>query len=159
MNVKVRDGKIENVTYGIRDRMMYEFEIEVTIKALSGNNLVRDVEVSGCTYNVHLRDTDGNNVRDCYILENSNYNTIERNIIENNTLKDTEIHIESGSYNEIYENCLINNEPQAYDNGVNNNWNRNYWDPHTPNYSIPGTAGAKDYLPYCPHFTKVPAWQ
>jgi len=172
VNVEVRDGKIEDVrgtvkTYGIYDGTMDVFEIEVTIKALDGNNLIRDVEVSGCAHGVHLRDTDGNTVRNCYIhdnehgiyLNNSSYNTIERNIIENNTLRDTGIHIESGPYNEIHENCFINNEPQAYDNGTNNNWKRNYWDPHPPNYSIPGTAGAKDYdpLPYCPHFTKVPA--
>ena len=70
---------------------------------------------------------------------------------------DTGIHISSGSNNnEIHENCFINNEPQAYDDGENNNWDRNYWDP--PIDVIPGSAGSKDCdpLPYCPCIPKVP---
>ena len=55
----------------------------------------------------------------------------------------------------IPENCFIDNEPQAWDDGTDNNWIGNYWSPPSggsSNYIIPGAAGSedKDPLDECP---------
>ena len=173
-NVEIRDGKIWDLygeSYGIYDGIMSNEKIPtisrstsivetdtVRIQVFTSGSLIDDVEIFNCLYGIYLNDSKWNKIRNCYIhdnghgiyLYNSSYNTIERNIIENNMLVDTGTHIKSGSYNEIHENCFINNYPQAYDDGSNNNWDRNYWDP--PIDTIPGSANSRDNdpLPYCP---------
>ena len=180
-NVEIRDGKIWNLqgeSYGIYDGIMSNEKIPtisrstgivetdtIRIQLLGNNNLIDNVEIFNCLYGIVFGVSNTNKIRNCYIHDNghgiylysSSYNTIERNIIENNTLADTGIYISSGSNdNEIHENCFINNYPQAYDDGSNNNWDRNYWDP--PIDTIPGSANSRDNdpLPYCPCFPKVP---
>ena len=75
------------------------------------------------------------------IVSGSN-NTIEGDIIRNNTI--VGVRIDSGAINtEIHENCFICNEPQAWDDGTDNNWTSNYWSSLlTGNYTIPGAAGS-----------------
>ena len=63
--------------------------------------------------------------------------------------------IASGINTEIYENCFIDNEPQAWDDGTANNWIGNYWSPPPGGpsiYIIAGAAGSedKDPLDECP---------
>jgi len=88
-------------------------------------------------------------------IDNSDNNTIVRNMIVNNTAH-TGVHLnETANYTEIHENCFYDNVPQAMDNGTDNNWTGNYWSPPPggpSDYSIPGAAGSKDNdpLPYCP---------
>ena len=54
------------------------------------------------------------------IVSGSN-NTIEGDIIRNNTIEG--VRIDSGAINtEIHENSFICNEPQAWDEGTDNNW-------------------------------------
>jgi len=67
-------------------------------------------------------------------------NTIEGNIIRNSTI--VEVRIDSGAINmAIHENGFIDNEPQAWDDGTDNNWTSNYWSSLlTGNYTIPGAA-------------------
>ncbi|HID19820.1 MAG TPA: PEGA domain-containing protein [Methanophagales archaeon] len=83
-------------------------------------------------------------------------NGIEGNIIQDNTMGDTGVRLESGVINtEIHENCFIDNDPQAWDDGTDNNWVSNFWSPPpggTGNYTIPGAAGCEDtdHLSVCP---------
>ena len=89
------------------------------------------------------------------IVSGSN-NIIERNIIRDNTIAGAGVRIECGATNTgIYENCFIDNEPQAWDDGTDNDWIGNYWSPSPggpSNYIIPGAAGSedKDPLDECP---------
>jgi hypothetical protein len=62
----------------------------------------------------------------------------------------------------FFNECPLveNNEPQAWDDGTDNNWIGNYWSPPpggSSNYIIPGTTGSedKDPLDECP--VKQPA--
>lgn len=92
----------------------------------------------------------------------SNYNKIyENNISENYDIWG--IWVAGGSeYNLFYNNCFINNEVNAWDDGMNNNWNcsilGNYWDDYNGNdadnngigdipYVIDGSANSVDQLP------------
>jgi hypothetical protein len=83
-------------------------------------------------------------------------NGIEGNIIQDNTIDGTGVRLESGVINtEIHENCFIDNDPQAWDDGADNNWVSNYWSPPpggTGNYTIPGAARTEDTAPQdvCP---------
>ena len=78
-------------------------------------------------------------------------NTIERNKILNNSVVTTGVRLESGAINTgIYDNCFIDNQVHAWDDGLDNNWSRNYWSqpPGGPsNYIIPGTAESEDKDP------------
>jgi len=81
-------------------------------------------------------------------LINSSNNTIERNKIVNNTGWDTGVHITEGSDgNKIHWNCFIDNVPQAWDDGHDNNWDYNFWSdyPQWGEYNISGAAGSKDH--------------
>jgi len=86
-----------------------------------------------------------------FIASGSN-NRIKGNIIRNNTI--VGVCIDSGAINtEIHENCFVNNEPQAIDDGTGNNWTSNYWSPMPGgNYTIPGAAESEDSDPLdeCP---------
>jgi parallel beta-helix repeat protein len=86
------------------------------------------------------------------LIASGSNNTIEGSIIRNNTI--VGVCIDSGVINtEIHENCLIDNEPQAIDDGTGNNWTSNYWSPPPGgNYTIPGAAGSEDSDPLdeCP---------
>ena len=108
-----------------------------------------------------------NNASNCVIKNNSitncgqgiliasgSNNTIERNIIR--AILYSGVRLESGAINTgIHENCFIDNEPQAGDDGTDNNWIGNYWSPPPggpSNYIIPGAAGSEDNDPLdeCP---------
>jgi parallel beta-helix repeat protein len=90
------------------------------------------------------------------LIVSGSSNIIEENIIRDNTIAGTGVRLESGATNtEIYENCFTDNEPQAWDDGTDNNWIGNYWSPPpggSSNYIIPGTTGSedKDPLDECP---------
>ncbi len=142
----------------------------ISLGYFANNNVItgNDINSNG-RYGIHLFKSNDTTIMDNTIINNvhgiynyrSSYNTIERNLIEDNNIFDTGIHIDSGSNNEIHYNCLINNEPQAYDDGANNNWDRNYWNPPpSADYTILGSAGSRDNDPLqsCPFFpSKVPA--
>jgi len=104
------------------------------------------VYMENCTWNTinesEIRDN-GEGIR----LINSDNNTIERNMIKRNGL-DTGVNVTDGSDgNEIHWNCFIDNEPQAWDDGHDNNWDYNFWSdyPQWGEYNIPGAAGSKDH--------------
>jgi parallel beta-helix repeat protein len=88
----------------------------------------------------------------------SDSNEILRNMIARNSVPtpDTGVHLtEFANNNEIHKNCFYDNFPQAIDNGIDNNWDGNYWSPPPGgpgDYTIPGTAGSEDTnpLPECP---------
>ena len=92
------------------------------------------------------------NCEEGILIASGSNNTIEGNNIRNNTL--VGVRIDSGAINtEIHENCFIDNEPQAIDDGTDNNWTSNYWSPMPGgNYTIPGAAGSEDSDPLdkCP---------
>jgi uncharacterized repeat protein (TIGR01451 family) len=77
-------------------------------------------------------------------------------MIANNEWVDTGAHVTADSNdNEIHENCFYDNEPQAMDNGTNNDWDGNYWSPppgESGDHTIPGTAGSEGTNPLdkCP---------
>jgi nitrous oxidase accessory protein NosD len=88
-------------------------------------------------------------------VEYSENTTITGIMIINNTEMDTGVHLTADTNNtEIHGNCFYDNEPQAWDNGTNNNWTGNYWSDWTPPgpYNISGTAKSKDNDPLdeCP---------
>jgi hypothetical protein len=88
-------------------------------------------------------------------LEEGSDNLLEGFIIRDNTLFDTGVHLETNtSTTTIIRNCFFNNVLQALDNGTNNNWDGNYWEPEpgAPGFLIPGTARSRDSNPlgYCP---------
>jgi parallel beta-helix repeat protein len=86
-------------------------------------------------------------------LEKSDNNTIERNMIMNNTgLAISGAYLTTDSdNNELHWNCFIDNgiEFQAWDDGMNNNWRGNFWSDYVPPgpYSISGSAGSADSSP------------
>jgi hypothetical protein len=90
-------------------------------------------------------------------LEYGDNNRIEGFIIRDNTLFDTGVHLETDTSNTtVCRNCFYNNVLQAWDNGTNNIWIGNYWEPEpgAPDdpYVIPGNARSRDTAPltYCP---------
>jgi parallel beta-helix repeat protein len=90
------------------------------------------------------------------LIASGSNNTIERNIIRDDTIAGTGVRIERSATNTgIHENCFIDNVPQAWDDGADNNWLGNYWSPPPggpSNYIIPGAAGSEDNDPLdeCP---------
>jgi parallel beta-helix repeat protein len=114
------------------------------------DNTVSENEVGICLEDAHHNLIKDNNITDNehgILINQSSSNTLERNMIMNNTEWDTGVHITEGSdYNEIHENCFYNNEPQAYDDGHDNDWDYNFWSdyPQWGEYNIPGAAGSKD---------------
>jgi len=108
----------------------------------SSGNEIQDGEIINCGQGI--------------LIASGSDNRIERNNIRDNTIAGTGILLESGAINtEIHENCFIDNVPQAWDDGRDNNWIGNYWSPPPGgqgNYIIPGAAGSedKDPLDKCP---------
>jgi len=115
------------------------------------DNTVSENEIGICLEDAHYNLIKDNNITDNehgILINQSSSNTLERNMIMNNTEWDTGVHITEGSdYNEIHENCFYDNEPQAYDDGHDNDWDYNFWSdyPQWGVYDIPGTAGSKDH--------------
>ena len=98
----------------------------------SSGNAILNGEITNCEQGIQI--ASGSN------------NRIKGNIIRNNTI--VGVCIYSGGINtEIHENCFLDNEPEAWDNGTGNNWTSNYWSP-TPggvgNYDIPGKLESED---------------
>ena len=92
-------------------------------------------------------------------LDSSSNCTITFNKIINNTnhgMGDTGLHLTSGSNDsEIYWNCFIDNDYQAYDDGERNSWHDNYWSDYPVEggvYNITGSASSQDIytLGECP---------
>ena len=83
-------------------------------------------------------------------------NIIKWNVTRDNTIAGAGVRIEcSATTTGIHENCFIDNVPQAWDDGTDNNWIGNYWSPPpggSSNYIIPGATGSedKDPLDECP---------
>ena len=104
----------------------------------SSGNAISNGEITNCEHGI--------------LIASGSNNTIESNIIRNNTI--IGVCIDSGGINTgIHENCFIDNEPQAIDDGTDNNWTSNYWSPMPGgNYTIPGAAGSEDSDPLdeCP---------
>jgi hypothetical protein len=92
-------------------------------------------------------------------LEYGEDNRIEGFIIRDNTLFDTGVHLETDTSNTtVARNCFYNNVLQAWDNGTNNIWIGNFWEPEPGEpgdlpYLIQGNALSRDTAPltYCPH--------
>ena len=123
---------------------------------------VRENHIEQCLpWGVYLRDTShsiiiNNNIFGSDIgirLYESNDNSISNNLI----LKNTEygVYCASNSWNNLFflNTIAYNNVSNAYDDGINNQWNTtgigNYWSDYngTGFYSIPGAAGSLDYHP------------
>ncbi|NAS88761.1 hypothetical protein C4E24_03345 [ANME-1 cluster archaeon AG-394-G21] len=104
----------------------------------SSGNAISNGEITNCEEGI--------------LIASGSNNTIKGNIIRNNTI--VGVCIDIGAINtEIHENCFIDNEPQAIDDGTGNNWTSNYWSPPPGgNYTIPGAAGSEDSNPLdeCP---------
>jgi len=104
----------------------------------SSGNAISNGEITNCEQGI--------------LIASGSNNTIKGNIIRNNTI--VGVRIDSGGINtEIHENCFIDNEPQAIDDGTGNNWTSNYWSPPPGgNYTIPGAAESEDSDPLdeCP---------
>jgi len=100
--------------------------------------------------------TISNNGHGTYLVATCNA-TITRNMFINNTAGRTGLHVDADSHdNEIHQNCFIDNEPQAHDSGLRNDWDGNFWSDYTgplSPYPIPdGSSGSQDNGPlgYCP---------
>ncbi|MGB3458852.1 MAG: PEGA domain-containing protein [Halobacteriota archaeon] len=104
----------------------------------SSGNAISNGEITNCEQGI--------------LIASGSNNTIEGIIIRNNTI--VGVCIDSGGINtEIHENCFIDNEPQAIDDGTDNSWTSNYWYPQPGgNYTVPGAAESEDSDPLdeCP---------
>jgi len=140
----------------------------IYLSQLADNNLVSraiifSTEQALINYAVWLEDCSDNTVNESEIWNNghgfwlnqSDNNTIERNLIVNNKLPPLAV---SGAYlttdsdnNELHENCFYYNGMlyQAWDNGTGNNWTGNFWDDYVPPppYPIGGSANNSDSTP------------
>ena len=130
------------------------------------SNIIVDIStpVNCSAAGIAIYNSSGNSIQNGAILNcgqgidivSGNANRIEGNKIRNNTIDGTGVRLESGVMNtEIHENCFIDNEPQAWDDGTYNNWVSNFWSQPpggTGNYIIPGAAGSNDTYPLdvCP---------
>jgi parallel beta-helix repeat protein len=124
---------------------------------------------------IALYDSDNNKIKGNTV--NSNYAGIsldgfsDNNIITENIMNDNTVGLTLDSYNTenlVYLNCF-NNLINAYDNGLNNDWDNgtagNYWGDYTGSdggngigdipYGITGSAGTQDNFPSmkCPLIT------
>jgi parallel beta-helix repeat protein len=106
-----------------------------------------------------------NNVTGNIISENGNgiylSNTSNNQILNNEIANSDQIGIAialQSNYTIISSNLFYANGNHAFDHGVNNDWNGNYWDNYSASDSdndgigdvphlIPGTAGSADFLP------------
>jgi len=128
------------------------------------NCTISNLTAGNETYGVYVADASTNNtISDGAIrdnnhgirVENSDSNTVRRNMIVNNTGGATGVNVTDGSDgNKMEGNCFIENMPQAWDDGSQNVWNGNYWSEYTgPGpYNIGGAANSKDDNPLdeCP---------
>jgi len=114
---------------------------------------------TGATVNLGNPLIEGNNISNCadgITFEDVEYATIRSNLLVNNTPAPpappapSGVHLnENSSYNQIYDNCFIENVPQAVDNGTNNTFTSNFWDDWNGSgpYEIAGTANNTDDNP------------
>ncbi|MFW9992108.1 MAG: NosD domain-containing protein, partial [Candidatus Odinarchaeota archaeon] len=98
-----------------------------------------------------------------YVEHTSSYNTVTGTSISGNTYHGILL-MTDASFNVIEGNFFIDNNPQAYDYGLNNTFSHNYWnDWTTPDsdmdgivdipYAIGGTAGNTDPYPLAHFYT------
>ncbi|MBN1763205.1 MAG: hypothetical protein JW878_09070 [Methanomicrobia archaeon] len=132
--------------------------IDTTIRDISGNSTARGI-CNMYAINVSFLTGELTNCGHGAWLEEGDNNRIEGFIIRDNTLFDTGVHLETDTNDTIVcRNCFFNNVLQAWDNGTNNIWDGNYWEPEPGEpgdpylYLIPGNAGSRDNHPlsYCP---------
>jgi hypothetical protein len=135
-NCVIISNRIMNITATVNDSA-----VGIAIYNSSGNE-IQNGEVINCGQGIWIA--------------SGSENGIEGNIIQDNTMGDTGVRLETGVINtEIHENCFIDNVPQAWDDGTDNNWVSNFWSQPpggTGNYTIPGAAGSADtdHLDVCP---------
>jgi len=149
--------------YGIYGYLINGSFTDTTIRDIAGNSSASGIYIYAI--NVSFLTGELTNCRHGLWLEYGEDNRIEGFIIRDNTLFDTGVHLETDTSNTtVYRNCFYNNVLQAWDNGTNNSWDGNYWEPEPGEpgnpFLIPGNAGSKDnrplsYCPLCPQ--KVPA--
>lgn len=165
INVTFDPTIIERVTasapngeaYGIYASIINGSFIDTTIRDIAGNTTACGINI---LYAIHVAFLTGEltNCGHGAWLDDGEDNRIEGFIIRDNTLFDTGVHLETDTSNTtVYRNCFFNNVLQAWDNGTNNLWDGNYWEPppygapEDP-YLIPGNAASRDTAPltYCP---------
>nr|CBH39402.1 hypothetical secreted protein, containing PEGA domains [uncultured archaeon]CBH39889.1 hypothetical secreted protein, containing PEGA domains [uncultured archaeon] len=128
------------------------------------NNKIINITATGDSVGIAVCNSVGNKIQGGEIINCGQgllivsgwSNIIEENIIRDNTIAGAGVRIErSATTTGICENCSIDNVPQAWDDGRDNNWIGNYRSPPpggSSNYIIPGAAGSedKDPLDECP---------
>jgi parallel beta-helix repeat protein len=157
---------ISDSNYGIY-LQWYNIQINIIDNAVSnlGQLLLDGNAITYAQYGIYLDDTDNATISNNDIrhgdhgiyLEAACNNTIIQNMIVNNTEGFTGLHADTDSHiNEIHQNCFIDNDPQAHDDGQGNNWDGNYWSDYIVLRgvydAISGTASSKDFstLGQCP---------
>ena len=143
----------------------------------SNNNIIDNNTVSSNSkYGIYLFQSSNNIIRknianlnnkyylSCgiYLRSSSNNNKLSNNMISSNTygIYITYYYFGKSNYNKIYHNSFINNEHQAYDDSIGNQWDDgsegNYWSDYngkdilddnigdTP-YNIPGGSSVDRY--------------
>ncbi|MFX1557664.1 MAG: nitrous oxide reductase family maturation protein NosD [Promethearchaeota archaeon] len=142
---------------------------EVTGNTINDNSGI-GIYFSYGDYNTISENTIINNVHGIYSYANwdyeSEYNTISRNLIRNNSGWGLFL-ADYVNLNDIFQNCFIDNNGNAYGDGSNNNWDNgikgNYWSDYTGSdsnndgigdtpHDIIGPAGSQDNFPLmkCP---------
>ena len=130
---------------------------DTTIRDIAGNSTACGIYMYSAI-NVSFLTGELTNCGHGLWLEYGDNNRIEEFIIRDNTLFDTGVHLETDASNTtVCRNCFFNNVLQAWDNGTNNIWIGNFWEPEpgefaTDPYLIPGNALSRDNKPlqYCP---------
>jgi len=142
----------------------------ITSQSSSNNSILKNT-VSDNNFGIYLSSAQWETITENEIKDNghgiqvvqSDNNTIERNMLVNNKgfAAPSGVILDSGSdYNKHHGNCFYYNGNellQAEDNGLQNNFDRNYWEPPPgltlgDPYLITGTAMNRDHDPltYCP---------
>ena len=157
------DNKILNNTFNIT----WDQALRISQSNL---NLIKKNYITGSSYGILLNANNNtvsfneisfNSYRGIYLGGANFYNKIANNSIYNNT---EGIYLDSGQCqnNLIYNNSLIGNDNNAFDDGVFNNWDNgiigNYWDDYSGEdtnddgigedpYLITGLANSQDNFP------------
>ena len=165
----------------IQDNIIYNSGYHgIMLQGGSDNNIVKENLVSSSLYGIRVygnsnynkieKNTISNSYSNGMHIEESQSNIVKNNIIEENLGSGASIDENSFS-NFIYLNGFFNNNINAEDNGINNQWDNgtfgNYWDDYsgvdanddgigdTP-YNISGSTGSQDNFPIFEFPDKVP---
>jgi hypothetical protein len=130
---------------------------DTTIRDIAGNSstpgyLVKChvAAIAGGAINTNFSGGEITNCGNGVWLELGEDNRIEGFIIRDNTLMDTGVHLGTNTSNTtVWLYCFYDNglEHQAWDDGMNNDWDSNFWSdyPLWGVYDIAGVAGSKDH--------------